>query len=1003
MLVAAVVALAPLGGGCDGNPDTGARSAPVEAVGAPLSSGEQCDTRAADVVFNGSGSIRSPAVYGRSQCFDGYLIDVNNYSARNTEGTRVSYGRVAPTTQAGCQNIRIRAFAWRKNSDGTTTFLTNVVKTGVWLTDAPSGAGRCSIPSTLLERDIPGYAPGASYRLAVRAEQITPYERQEVFVETQQPFIPLTPAEQFDEAGIVLENINSQTPGSIDPNVRAVYSTPGSARANMECRLMQLELSALRVMEPSFVRAGATAATVTRRTTTMDAIYQGHCVRRDDTIEQFQTRMGDHLAALIAMHTEIAITIGTESGDAAEVMAAVYNTEMARINAGCGTVGNDVMAFIQTGAVPAGMTGSNVLLRTCAGSPGTVQNALGLAGRPNIGQTLRSCIVDALGGPREAFKATSCPNDPRAETQDVAGDEQGGGISDCKSTRYDVACIQKMLGVAPPDPQVKQQIERTTSLENAYYEAAKNITLAEERAAQLGQSAIAYAKESARLGLDAAGWAGLALLLEAAAKVEAHFLDPDAVPTEALAWIAAARTVYLGYRAAEENFKAADATSTQNTIVSKDIPELKKKEAKSKAELCKEDPNALPCIGLDDPRKRCPEWAAASGPVWMDNGDTKQPMNMADRIESCTCEAIAAISGSFMRNGVAIQASCQSATESKKNQCIGSFTTMPNPETCWDLMQPSETDRDALRIDMCTKILCASTDKALVINGICTCLRNPTDADLATRCNFNGNAGALRCDGESGLVCDGLGARCVGFDAGRKPLGRPNCPIPTGIQLGGRNEYGILNASDVFSATFPSRPTLGGADFFMMKPGFISFVSPEMKVNQFTRIGTALRAQVLAPDVLSSGDRGSLQLTCSSPGQNIFNRFCGQKEFTNLVAGQVTNFDFTLDSSCMACLGNGSTGYRWGFGFRTPTTQVGRAGFAGIGWGGTLTTRTDVIPSCDPPGPDPSPPPIDPRVIDQLLNAGTIRPGLIDGIYVSPWNFPLSSGTTPGLIPVVIR
>jgi hypothetical protein len=365
---------------------------------------------------------------------------------------------------------------------------------------------------------------------------------------------------------------------------------------------------------------------------------------------------------------------------------------------------------------------------------------------------------------------------------------------------------------------------------------------------------------------------------------------------------------------------------------------------------------------------------------------------MADHIESCTCEAIKAISGTFTRNGVTINATCQSDTESKKNQCLGGFATMPNPETCWDLMQPSEVDRDALKIDMCTKILCASTDKAVMLNGICTCLRNPTDADLASRCNFNGSGGALRCDGESGLVCDGLGARCVGFDAGRKPMARPGCPIPTGIQLGGRNEYGFLNASDAFSATFPSRTALAGADFYMMKPGFVSFVTPEMKINQFSRIGTALRVQVLAPDVLPATNRGSLALTCSSPGQNIINRACGTKDFSSLVAGQIANLDFPLDSGCMTCLGNGSTGYRWSFGVTTPTTQTGRTGFAGIGWGGTITNRSDVILSCDPPGVDPSPPPVDPRVIDQLLNAGTIRPGIIDGTFLSPWSFPLVAG-----------
>jgi hypothetical protein len=338
-------------------------------------------------------------------------------------------------------------------------------------------------------------------------------------------------------------------------------------------------------------------------------------VRRDDTVGVFQTRLADALSALMAMQAEIATTIGGDFGEAAEVMAAVYNTEMARINVGCGTIGNDVMAYLQTGAIPVGMTGSNVLLRTCAGSPSAVQSALGLAGRPNIGQTLRSCIVDAFGGPKEAFESTTCPNDPRVDTQDVPGAEAGGGISECKDTRFDVACMQEMFGVSPPDSKTKDQTERITTLENIYYQSVKGISLAEERAAQLGQSAVAHSLESARLGVDATAWAGLTVLLEVAAKAEAAALDPDALPTEILAYVTGAKAAYIAYLSAQENFKAASATSAQNELTTKVIPELKQREAKSLAELRKENPSAMPCIGLADPRKRCPEWAAASGPI----------------------------------------------------------------------------------------------------------------------------------------------------------------------------------------------------------------------------------------------------------------------------------------------------------------------------------------------------------------------------------------------------
>jgi len=111
--LAALVSLAAVG--C--NPSGG--GGPTETVEAALSSGEQCGTLSPDATLNGGGAVRSSTVYGRSQCFDGYLVDLNNYSPRYTEGTRVTYGRVAPTTQAACENIEVRAYIWRKNSNGT--------------------------------------------------------------------------------------------------------------------------------------------------------------------------------------------------------------------------------------------------------------------------------------------------------------------------------------------------------------------------------------------------------------------------------------------------------------------------------------------------------------------------------------------------------------------------------------------------------------------------------------------------------------------------------------------------------------------------------------------------------------------------------------------------------------------------------------------------------------------------------------------------------------------
>jgi hypothetical protein len=733
----------------------------------------------------------------------------------------------------------------------------------------------------------------------------------------------------------------------------------------------------------------------------VDAVYQGHCVRGDDTIQQFQTRVSDELDALMAMQGEIAGAIGASFGEAAELMGAIWHTELARIQSGCGSSPNEVLGFLETGAVPAGMTGANVLLRSCAGTPSATQTALGLAGRPNIGATLKSCIVNSFNGPKLASKSP-CHEDPRADGAGAGGDA-GGGFPECQTSASSAACIQRLLGVSPPSAQMKQQMEHIQRLDNAYMEAVINVSRAEERSAQLAMEAAQTGLESAKVSKQAALVNLEARLLAVSAVVELAAGNPlGAMEDQTMVLILDVDAALLSLESADANVKSAQENVDILKLNTQEIPALKDKEEKSKAAVCKDAPSMPGCVPIDDPRKQCPEWEMASGPIWVDSADTLQEMNMADRIEQCTCEAIKSIAGSFTRNGVAMTVTCESDSEKTKNACVGGVASMPNPETCWDFMQPSEVDRDALSADMCEHMLCPPDDIGVVVNKVCKCLHAPTDATLASTCNFNGAAGSLRCGADAGLVCDALGARCVGYDAGRNPLGKPNCRIPTGIQLGGRNEWGFLNPTDVFTATFPSRPTIVDRDIFMVKPGFISMVAPEITANQYAQIGNAVRVSVLGPDVVPTGDRGSLQLLCSNTKLNISNAFCGQKEFTNIVAGQLNNFDFALPSACTACIGDGTTGYRLGFGFRTPVNQTTRAGLAGFQWTGTLTNRQNVLPSCDPAPVDPSPS-VDPVLINQLLGNGTIRLGTVDGIYVAPWTFPLASGTAAGTVPVVIR
>ena len=962
-------------------------AAPVGTLAQELSSNEQCDTLSPNASFNKSGVLRTSRSYGHSACFDGFMLNVNKYSARNTDGTRISYGDTAPTTQAACEGTQVRVYLWKRNSDGTTTYLGNKIKNGTWLTDAPSGQARCGLPSVLVDREYPAYVAGGDYRFALRASQATAtsYDLRQIFIEAEAGDFDLTAARQMDSLAKILDDIKRSLQG-VNGAVSGAFVGPAGVRV-LECRLLNLELSAMKIMEPSFVRVGGSAATVTRRSTTLDALYQAYCVRNDPMGMNFQTFVKDHLQALVDLRAEIASGAGITLDESAQLMGSLWNIELGRIRTGCSTSLNEVINYVQTGAVPVGITGPNVLLRNCGGSTGTVRTGLGFGGGPaSIGTTLKACIVDAFSGPKEPVEQ-GC-SDPRASGPGPA--PAGGDMADtsCSRSVYDGNCLLRTIGANSTE--ARETLQKVIALENSYSEAEHGVRLAEERAAELTQLALQQARESAESGRDAAA-------VSIFGKV-AEFIGADSLKTAA-DWVS--KVISLG--ASVERLESISTQLEANRVRTVDIPEAERKREKTRDALCNESSSHFLCPGAPDPTQRCMEWNLASGPVWMDSAVTRRPMTMANRIDSCTCEAIAEFWGSItIGGGTPRELYCQTEQDRTKNACYGTLTTTPNPEECWNQLQPSELDRDSLRTDVCNTVRCANDVTPVVINGVCTCLTTPpTSAELASRCGFSGPAGALDCEA-GGLVCDALGARCVNFGTGRSPLAPPGCRAPTGIRLGSRTEWGWLNPSDTFTATFPSRPALAGDDYFMLKKGFIAFTGPEQFPDHFAQVGSTLRVEVLAPDALPTGDRGSIQLYCSNPTNNVTNRFCGQKEFTNLVAGQANTLDFALDASCLTgCARVGTSGYRWGFGFRTPTNQTQLSGFGGLAWAGTLTSRTSPFPVC-PTDPDPSSRP-NPVTVTQLLGTSAIRPGLLDSTFVRNWTFPLASGTSLGTVPVVIR
>lgn len=105
---------------------------------------ESCDTATADVVHTGDfrdPRVTSPSTYGSSSCAWGFLVDANDYSDIETpsgawpysEGNTVSINDVSAGSEAECERLRVMTYVWRKNSNGSTTYLGSKSAWGEWV------------------------------------------------------------------------------------------------------------------------------------------------------------------------------------------------------------------------------------------------------------------------------------------------------------------------------------------------------------------------------------------------------------------------------------------------------------------------------------------------------------------------------------------------------------------------------------------------------------------------------------------------------------------------------------------------------------------------------------------------------------------------------------------------------------------------------------------------------------------------------------------------------
>ncbi len=131
-----------------------------------LSADESCDENSANKRFTSkfsSGGFVSPSSYGVSWCEHAYRIDIDSLDLDSTAWDMVEDAGTVPTTRSACEKLRTGAYAWRRNANGTTTFLDSVWEWAKWT------GGECVVPSISLQKELRVTENGAAYRIAASA------------------------------------------------------------------------------------------------------------------------------------------------------------------------------------------------------------------------------------------------------------------------------------------------------------------------------------------------------------------------------------------------------------------------------------------------------------------------------------------------------------------------------------------------------------------------------------------------------------------------------------------------------------------------------------------------------------------------------------------------------------------------------------------------------------------------------------------------------------------
>lgn len=904
-----------------------------------LRNGPGCLTTAHDGSARLGTKITTNRTYDHmGDCGAAYVLDLDDYDASYNRGTYIADADAAPTTQLECERLQLRVYTWRRNADGTGTFLGAQAVNGTWVRDLWGGV-RCEGPHMVLDRVQAGYQYGGDYRFGMRSQSTDAsgnFTKRRIYVETLTSAPPLVAGQLADSVRSLVSQLTSnQNEGVVNPAVTALFDARNGASGIAFCRMTGLDLAFNEIAAPSLADIGANPATIQSFLTADRANYNSLCVPQGSpTAAQLQTRLiGTGQASLLLLQ-QIATALGVSTGTAQEVASRTMLDALGRLMPKCGTKADEINDFVHDGTLPAGMTGPNILLRNCAGSAASVRQALGLDPRGLDPRPLFQCVNTALadlnGTCQSPIADGGSTTPPGGST--TPPPTPSGEVDDC-TIQVSTPCP----AAAAPGTQCFEYIESEDP--DCGYRTKRRAV--ETAVSQLGNAIAPHQVTATRLRTEK--------------KIEGavgNYLGIPGSTVKAGLWVGTKLGVLanpVGGGAATAAVVVGGAGRVAAWATNQLLREEEKFINAYKEEIrkwCKVSPSAKGC----EDYRRCPEFdlSATRGfySTPMPDGG-RRPIDFYDRINHCLCNHIGP--------GTASAFLCPDADDRLKQECLTNpFTGGPNDgprRDCVRFMEPPGVDRGALLTQFCqlAKPACGP-DVFTTADGGCGCpdgpRGNPEPADL---CKDVTNA--LRCGEDIFASTDLATCGCQSTTSGSVPFGgRPGCRTNPASFPGGRDAFMTAHRDDVF---LDRRYDVAGRagepyrDVLMFKSGYRAAVTPSLRRRDFEKVGDRLKLDVYVPVAApKSGYKGAIQAYCSCGNTN--NRALGQVELQQLPGGKVSPVLFTLTAQDrQACCLSGDGDMRVTIAVNTESGAPANVGVAGFDFDGAPITNRDVSPVCD--------------------------------------------------------